>query len=232
MNILKIIFAVMVVFDVGYLFFYFGYDLITTVIAKIRKKKKPDSVVDEYDIEEDDKDFSYAPPLCIDSIRLVYGNRSRDLVTDRIFPLSKEITDQLSDEDKEQVVLLLSSFIKYLHDEAPNYEQNFTVVMELLNASTATYDPERRDPADKLLDDSVSRNRDLPDYYLDYQKYRITCKNKAHILSVCKVLVLTVLKKLYGEWYSPSQELYNPKSVNDLLRDAKWEVIDIETEDV
>ena len=207
MNILKIIFAVMVVFDVGYLFFYFGYDLITTVIAKIRKQKKPDSVVDEYDIEEDDQDFSYAPPLCIDSIRLVYGNRSRDLVTDRIFPLSKEITDQLSDEDKEQVVLLLSSFIKYLHDEAPNYEQNFTVVMELLNASTATYDPERRDPADKLLDDSVSRNRDLPDYYLDYQKYRITCKNKAHILSVCKVLVLTVLKKLYGEWYSPSQEL-------------------------
>ena len=52
MNILKIIFAVMVVFDVGYLFFYFGYDLITTVIAKIRKQKKPDSVVDEYDIEE------------------------------------------------------------------------------------------------------------------------------------------------------------------------------------
>lgn len=232
MNILKIIFAVMVVFDVGYLFFYFGYDLITTVIAKIRKKKKPDPVVDEYDIEEDAEDFSYAPPLCIDSIRLVYGNRSRDLVTDRIFSLSKEITDQLSDEDKEQVVLLLSSFIKYLHDEAPNYEQNFTVVMELLNASTATYDPERRDPVDKLLDDSVSRNRDLPDYYLDYQKYRITCKNKAHILLVCKVLILTVLKKLYGEWYSPTHELYNPKSVEELLRDAKWKVFDIETEDV
>lgn len=232
MMILKIIFAVMVVFDVGYLFFYFGYDLITTVIAKIRKKKKPVPVVDEYDIDKDDEDYSYAPPLCIDSVRLVHRHDVRDLITDRIFPLSKEITDQLSNEDKAQVILLLSAFIMYLHDEAPNYEQNFTVVLELLNASTAIYDPERRDPVDKLLDDSVSRSRELPDYYLDYQKYRISCKNKAHVLNVCKVLILTALKKLYGEWYSPSHELYNPQSVKDLLRDTKWEVIDIETEDV
>lgn len=222
MIILKIIFAVMVVFDVGYLFFYFGYDLITTVIAKIRKKKKHDPVTDDFEIEDDDEDFSYAPPLCIDSIYLVHHHNVRDLITDRIFPLSKEITNQLSDEDKAQVMLLLSSFIMYLHDEAPHYEQNFTMVMELLNASTLTYDPERRDPVDKLLNDSLSGNRQAPNYYLDYQKYRITCKNKAHILGVCKVLVLNVLKKLYGEWYSTSYELCNPESVEELLRDAQW----------
>jgi len=232
MKILKIIFAVMLIFDVTYMFIYFGWELCTTIRYKLRKKKNPKAktVPDEYTFDDDDEDdYSYAPPLCIDSIHLLHRYDVKTLITARIFPLSKEITDQLSNEDKEQVIRLLSAFINFLHDEAPKYEQNFTVVMELLKAASETYDPEYRDPVDKLLDDCLSRNRQTPDYYLDYQKYRITCKNKAHILAVCKVLILTALKKLYGEWYSSSYELYNPESVQKLLRDAQWNC-DIEME--
>jgi len=236
LSILKIIFAVMLFFDVGYMFLYFGSELWDTIKHKIRRKKNAAPVIGEYEIEEsddedDDEDNSYAPPLCIDSIYMVHRHNVRAFITDRIFPLSKEITAQLSGDDKEQIILLLSAFFMYLHNEAPHYEQNFTMVMELLNASTITYDHEWRDPVDKLLDDSLSHNRQTPDYYLDYQKYRISCKNKAHVLSVCKVLILTALKKLYGEWYSPSYELCHSKSVNDLLCGAKWEVLDTETED-
>lgn len=246
MNILKIIFAVMLIFDVTYMFIYFGSELFTTIRYKLRKKKKTETVVDDYTFDDDDEDevdeddeydeyevdYSTAPPLCIDSIRLVHSYDVKELITDRIFPLSGDVVDQLSEKDKEQVIRLLSASIMYLHDEAPTYEQNFTVVMELLNASTATYDLENRDPVDRLMDDCLAIKRSVPNYYLDYQKYRITCENKAHILLVCKVLVLTVLKKLYVEWYGYKHDLYNHLSVKDLLRNTKWDVPDIETEDV
>ena len=241
MNILKIIFAVMLIFDVTYMFIYVGSELFTTIRDKLRKKKKTEATPDDFtfddddeyeDEDEDEDEYSSAPPLCIDSIRLVHSYDVKELITDRIFRLSKEITDQLSEEDKEQVIRLLSAFIMYLHDEAPTYEQNFTVVMELLNASTAIYDPENRDPVDRLMDDCLPIKRSVPGYYLDYQKYRISCENKAHILLVSKVLVLTVLKKLYVEWYCYNHNLYNTQSVKELLRNAKWDVPDIDTEDM
>lgn len=224
MNIIKTIFAVMVIFDVVYFFLYAGYDLCTTIYAKITKKKKPDPL--DYDFELEDEDFSLAPPLCVDSVRMVYGSRCKDLVTERILPLSSEITDQLSEKDRNSVILLLSSYIRYLNLHAPKYEQNFSMVMEMLNASKVNYDPEVRDPIDILMDESLSEASLMPTYYLDYQKYRLTCENKAHILTVCKVLILTVLKKLYGEYYSPNDELCVFDSVETQLNMAKVESID------
>lgn len=228
MNIVKYIFAAMVIFDAVYFFLYAGYDLCTTIYGKITKKKKPDPL--EYDFELEDEDFCLAPPLCVDSIRMVYGSRCKELVTERILPLSKEITEQLNEEDKNSVILLLSSYIRYLNVHAPKYEQNFSMVMEMLNASKASYDPEVRDPIDILMDDSLSDVARMPTYYLDYQKYRLTCENKAHILTVCKVLILTVLKKLYGEYYSPSDELCVFDSVETQLNTAKVESVDADYE--
>lgn len=224
MNIIKTIFAVMVIFDVVYFFLYAGYDLCTTIYAKITKKNKPNTL--DFDFELEDEDFSLAPPLCVDSVRLVYGSRCKDLVTERILPLSKEITDQLSEKDRDSVILLLSSYIRYLNLHAPNYEQNFSMVMEMLNASKVSYDPEVRDPIDILMDESLSEASLMPTYYLDYQKYRLTCDNKAHILTVCKVMILTVLKKLYGEYYSPNDELCVFDSVETQLNMAKVESVD------
>lgn len=226
MSILKILFTAMIVFDVVYFFIYFGYDLCSTIYAKITKKKKPDPLDFDFEIG-DDTDFSLAPPLCVDSIRLVYGSRCKDLVTDRIFPVSKEIADSLNEEDKNSVILLLSSCIRYLNRHAPKHEQNFTMVMEILNAAEANYDPEVRDPIDILMEDGLAVTSRMPTYYLDYQKYRLTCKNKAHILTVCKVLILAVLKELYGDYYSPSDELYEYQdSTENRLRAAKIEAID------
>ncbi|MBQ6999740.1 MAG: hypothetical protein IJN67_01680 [Oscillospiraceae bacterium] len=228
MNILKTMFMVMVVFDVVYFFLYFGHDLCSTIYTKITKKKKPDTLNFEIDVE--DEEFSLAPPLCVDSIRLVYGSRCKDLVTDRILPLSKEISEQLNEEDKTFVILLLSSCFRYLNLHAPKHEQNFSMVMEMLNAAQAIFDPEARDPLDMLMEDSLSDRFNMPAYYLDYQKYRFACKNKAHILTVCKVLILAVLKKLYGEYYCPNDELYVHDSAEAKLRAAKIEAIDLDFE--
>lgn len=222
MNIVKYIFAVVVIFDVVYFFLYAGYDLCTTIYAKITKKKKPDPLDYDFEIMEDDKsdsehDFSLAPPLCIDAIRMVYGKYSRDLVVDRIFPESKEIIEQLSEQDKESVILLLSAYIRYLNRKAPVYEQNFSMLMEMLKYSEADSDPEHKDAVELLMEDKILDSTFMPDYYLDYQKYKLTCKNKAHIITVCKVLVLTVLKKLYGEHYSVTDELYPVEPIEPKL---------------
>lgn len=212
----------MVIFDVVYFFLYAGYDLCTTIYAKITKKKKPDPY--DFEIIEGDEsdsghDFSLAPPLCIDAIRMVYGKYSRDLVVDRIFPESREIVEQLSEQDKESVTLLLSSYIRYLNRKAPKYEQNFTMLMEMLKYSDADSDPEHKDAVELVMEDKILDSAFLPDYYMDYQKYKLTCKNKAHIITICKVLILNVLKKLYGEHYSVTDELYPVEPIEPRLAD-------------
>ena len=222
MNIVKYIFAVVVIFDVVYFFLYAGYDLCTTIYAKITKKKKPDPY--DFEIMEEDEsdsghDFSLAPPLCIDAIRMVYGKYSRDLVVDRIFPESREIVEQLNEQDKESVTLLLSSYIRYLNRKAPKYEQNFTMLMEMLKYSDADSDPEHKDAVELVMEDKILDSAFLPDYYMDYQKYKLTCKNKAHIITICKVLILNVLKKLYGEHYSVTDELYPVEPIEPRLAD-------------
>lgn len=222
MNIVKNIFAVMVIFDVVYFFLYAGYDLCTTIYAKITKKKKPDPYdfeIMEEDESDSDHDFSLAPPLCIDAIRMVYGKCSRDLVVDRIFPESREIVEQLSEHDKESVTLLLSSYIRYLNRKAPKYEQNFTMLMEMLKYSDADSDPEHKDAVELVMEDKILDSAFLPGYYMDYQKYKLTCKNKAHIITICKVLILNVLKKLYGEHYSVTDELYPVEPIEPRLAD-------------
>lgn len=222
MNIVKYIFAVMVIFDVVYFFLYAGYDLCTTIYAKITKKKKPDPYdfeIMEEDESDSDHDFSLAPPLCIDAIRMVYGKYSRDLVVDRIFPESREIVEHLSEQDKESVTLLLSSYIRYLNRKAPKYEQNFTMLMEMLKYSNADSDPEHKDAVELVMEDKILDSAFLPDYYMDYQKYKLTCKNKAHIITICKVLILNVLKKLYGEHYSVTDELYPVEPIEPRLAD-------------
>lgn len=222
MNIVKYIFAVVVIFDVVYFFLYAGYDLCTTIYGKITKKKKPDPY--DFEIMEEDEsdsghDFSLAPPLCIDAIRMVYGKYSRDLVVDRIFPESREIVEQLNEQDKESVTLLLSSYIRYLNRKAPKYEQNFTMLMEMLKYSDADSDPEHKDAVELVMEDKILDSAFLPDYYMDYQKYKLTYKNKAHIITICKVLILNVLKKLYGEHYSVTDELYPVEPIEPRLTD-------------
>lgn len=222
MNIVKYIFAVVVIFDVVYFFLYASYDLCTTIHAKITKKKKPapyDFEIMEEDESDSDHDFSLAPPLCIDAIRMVYGKYSRDLVVDRIFPESREIIEQLSEQDKESVILLLSSYIRYLNRKAPKYEQNFTMLMEMLKYSDADSDPEHKDAVELVMEDKILDSAFLPDYYMDYQKYKLTCKNKAHIITICKVLILNVLKKLYGEHYSVTDELSPVEPIEPRLAD-------------
>ena len=93
------------------------------------------------------------------------------------------------------------------------------MLMEMLKYSDADSDPEHKDAVELVMEDKILDSAFLPDYYMDYQKYKLTCKNKAHIITICKVLILNVLKKLYGEHYSVTDELYHVEPIEPRLAD-------------
>lgn len=240
MMFVKYAFWAMLVFDVAYLFLMGGTEVCSSLWRKCRKKKKQDSHT--LVMEDDDNDsLCTAPILSADAIRMVPTYRYQELVTERIIPLSGDIDKQLSEKDRNYVTLLLTSFMKYLSEHAPKYEQNFTILLTMLNACEPENDPEIPDPIDRIMDDGIRKEYLRPDYYLDYQRYRLTCENPVYIVTVCKTLILAVLKKLYGEWYTMSDELLDsPENtmehklrdacsdtedfLKDIAMDATWEV--------
>ena len=228
MMILKYAFAVMVIFDVIYLFFFFGGELCTAIYQKITKKKRSGTPDFAYDLEEPDEPFSIAPPLCVDSVRMVYSGNCRELVTDRILPVVKEISEQLNEQDKESVILLLSSYINFLNRAAPTHEQTFTMVMELLKNSEPVYDMEDKDVVERVMEENAVNATLMPDYYLDFQKYKYSCKNKAYIIRISKVLIFSVLRKLFGDTYASIDEEFMGKTIDELLEQAKVEDIDLD----
>ena len=225
---LKYIFAAMVIFDVVCIFITFGSDLCSTVYRKITKKKKTDTPDYEFEFDEPDEPFSIAPPLCVDSVRMVYSGNCRELVADRILPVEKDISAQLNEQDKESVILLLSSYINYLNREAPQHERTFTMVMELLKHSEPVYDMEDKDVVERVMEESAYKTAMMPDYYLDFQKYKYSCKNKEYIIRIAKVLILAVLRKLFGDTYASFDEGLRGMTVDELLELAKVEDIDMD----
>lgn len=230
MMFVKYAFGAMLVFDVAYLFLMGGAEVCSSLWRKCTKKKKPDPITEllEEDDDYSEESFGTAPYLSADAIRMVPAYRYQELVTERIIPLCGDIEKQLSEKDKSYVTLLLTSFMKYLREQAPKYEQNFTILLTMLNACEPGKDPDIQDPIDRIMDDGIQKEYRSPDYYLDYQRYRLSCDNPVHIVTVCKTLILAVLKKLYGEWYTMSDELVD--SPKDTLEHKLWDAR-IETED-
>ncbi len=83
----QMILGAIVAFDLAYVAFACAEDCCSRLHSRWKKKH---GVTDEEEPEffnaDDDPDYSPAPPLCVDAIRMVSPFHIRDLVVDRIFP--------------------------------------------------------------------------------------------------------------------------------------------------
>ena len=126
MSVLIIFIKLIAVFDLLVIAVYFGGDILSTMLNKLRRKPK----------QEDSFDYSLdatTVPLSIDSIRQLYSGDAEDFVEEKILPNAEKTMAVLTDREQTAARLLLSALIGYLAAEAPMDEQSFPLMMELLN---------------------------------------------------------------------------------------------------
>ena len=82
--------------------------------------------------------------------------------------------------------LLYSALIGYIHYEAPEEEQNFSTLLEMINAMEVREDDEEfKNPVDLMFDELAERN---PDHFAvrQYAKYKLSAgKTAKSILISC-----------------------------------------------
>lgn len=159
------------------------------MLGKFRKKP-----VQKDDFEFYDEDTA-AVPLSIDSIRLLYSGDVTDFVKEQLLPGAAKTMDTLVESERTAVLLLLSALIGFLKEEGRMDEQNFPMVMELLNHAKGTKENDEKDPVDMLLDEKARHIR--RDYYNDYQRYQLMQVDKNRVILACRIIINDLLGKLY-----------------------------------
>ena len=199
MNVLSILIKTIAVFDLIIIAIYFGGDIFSTVLGKFRKKP-----VQKDDFEFYDEDTA-AVPLSIDSIRLLYSGDVTDFVKEQLLPGAAKTMDTLVESERTAVLLLLSALIGFLKEEGRMDEQNFPMVMELLNHAKGTKEDDEKDPVDMLLDEEARHIR--RDYYNDDQRYQLMQVDKNRVILACRIIINDLLGKLYRYDYRFSYDL-------------------------
>lgn len=149
MSVLIIFIKLIAVFDLLVIAVYFGGDILSTMLNKLRRTPKQD---DPFDFSLDTVTVS----LSIDSIRQLYSGDAADFVKEKILPNVEKTMAVLTDQEQTAACLLLSALIGFLAAEAPMDEQSFPMVMELLNCMEGEKEDGCRDAVDILFEDKVS----------------------------------------------------------------------------
>ena len=190
MSVLIIFIKLIAVFDLLVIAVYFGGDILSTVLNKLRRKPK----------QEDSFDFSLdaaTVPLSIDSIRQLYSGDAADFVEERLLPDAAQTMAVLTVREQTAARLLLSALVGFLAEEAPMDERSFPMVMELLNCMEGEKEYGCQDPVDILFEETVRRTRRHEDYYSNYQRYRLMQVDKTRVILACRILINDLLGKLY-----------------------------------
>ena len=190
MSVLIIFIKLIAVFDLLVIAVYFGGDILSTMLNKLRKKPK----------QEDPFDFSLdaaTVPLSIDSIRQLYSGDAADFVEEKILPNAEKTMAVLTDQEQTAARLLLSALIGFLAAEAPMDEQSFPMVMELLNCMEGEKEDGCQDAVDILLEDTVRNTHRHEEYYSNYQRYQLMQVDKTRVILACRIIINDLLGKLY-----------------------------------
>lgn len=185
------------------LLYMFGM-AVSDVASRVKMQgKNAHTDLDEYDYgdndafefkDEEDEDL---PELSVNAIEKLNPWDSREFAEKMISASPVFTVKRLSPTDRESVTLLLSTYIEHLCREAPTEEQNFYVLLEMLNYSGNPTSMDNKDSVERLIEESVGRRIPKPAYYGEYLTYKATCKNKEHIIHICRALVSSVIT-LYG----------------------------------
>ena len=190
MSVLIIFIKLIAVFDLLVIAVYFGGDILSTMLNKLRRKPK----------QEDSFDFSLdaaTVPLSIDSIRQLYSGDAADFVEEKILQNAEKTIAVLTDQEQTAARLLLSALIGFLAAEAPMDEQSFPMVMELLNCMEGEKEDGCQDAVESLLEDAVRNTHRHEEYYSNYQRYQLMQVDKTRVILACRIIINDLLGKLY-----------------------------------
>lgn len=225
MNHLKSLVTAIAIFDMAYVSFAGAEDMLYR-IRKIRKKKENEKT-DETAFAEDDEDdldcewlddleeeyFDDEDVLTEDTIRKAAHCPADQIVTDTIFnlPEIRPLLRCLKYEEKEAAADLLSAYIGHLAECAPDDEQTFPVLMELLKATDTDPEADGLDAAGQLLEDSAKEQHGKPQYLIDYRNYQIIlrqcrCVDKRRVVEVCRIMIQIVMVRLGLSYVSENAE--------------------------
>ena len=227
MKYLVLFVKIITVFDLCCLAVYFGGDIVSSLIRKLKKKEPPTDVFEFY---EDSGDV----PLSIDSIRQLYSSGVETFVEERLLPDAAKTMEALTEREQTAARLLLCALIGYLKEEARMDEQSFPMVMELLKYMEGEKEEGCQDPVDWLLEDANSRAHRHESYYNDYQRYQLMQVDKKRVILACRILINDLVGKLYQYDYRFGYDLLldEDNSVEEKLRTSMregWEDKDYET---
>lgn len=227
MKYLVLFVKIITVFDLCCLAVYFGGDIVSSVIRKLKKKKPPTDVFEFY---EDSGDV----PLSIDSIRQLYSSNVETFVEERLLPDAAKTMEALTEREQTAARLLLCALIGYLKEEARMDEQSFPMVMELLKYMEGEKEEGCQDPVDWLLEDANSRAHRHESYYNDYQRYQLMQVDKKRVILACRILINDLVGKLYQYDYRFGYDLLldEENSIEKKLHTPvreEWEDEDYET---
>ena len=121
MSVLIIFIKLIAVFDLLVIAVYFGGDILSTMLNKLRRKPKQD---DPFDFSLDTVTVS----LSIDSIRQLCSDDAADFVEEKILPNAEKTMAVLTEQEQTAARLLLSALIGFLAAEAPMDEQSFPLM--------------------------------------------------------------------------------------------------------
>lgn len=190
MSVLITFIKLIAVFDLLVIAVYFGGDILSTMLNKLRRKPK----------QEDFFDFSQnamTVSLSIDSIRQLCSGDAADFVEDKILPNAEKTMAVLTHQEQTAARLLLSALIGFLAAEAPMDGQSFPMVMELLNCMEGEKEDGCQDAVESLLEDAVRNTHRHEEYYSNYQRYQLMQVDKTRVILACRIIINDLLGKLY-----------------------------------
>ena len=190
MSVLIIFIKLIAVFDLLVIAVYFGGDILSTMLNKLRRKAKQE---DSFDFSQD----AVMVSLSIDSVRQLYSGDAADFVEDKILPNAEKTMAVLTDQEQAAARLLLSALIGFLAAEAPMDEQSFPMVMELLNCMEGEKEDGCQDAVESLLEDAVRNTHRHEEYYSNYQRYQLMQVDKTRVILACRIIINDLLGKLY-----------------------------------
>ena len=157
MSVLITFIKLISVFDLLVIAVYFGGDILSTMLNKLRITPKQD---DPFDFSLDTVTVS----LSIDSIRQLYSGDAAEFVEEKILPNAEKTMAVLTEQEQTATRLLLSALIGFLAAEAPMDEQSFPLMMELLNCMEGEKEDGCQDAVDSLLEDAACNTRRHEEY--------------------------------------------------------------------
>lgn len=140
------------------------------------------------------------PPLRKDPIPHLSPSEAGAFVEEQLFPRSREILAALDAADRRSASLLLTSLTRFLVEAAPEEEKNLPSLLELLDCCKRSYRfrQNEKDPVARVMKEHIERERgcghlreerSLMQSYMDYLRFRLTCKRQRRVIESCRVMV-------------------------------------------